>query len=148
MVGTRSRAIRRGRSRGTNSEGQVKYCRCTFFGHATPDRAGARLRVQCRVARCDIGCPAHTSHPLSRLFACFAGPFLRQSGVMTETQFLIGLRVLCGLLWISSSSSVAAMPRTAGKGWSLRLRWRDLSCRDLFLLQSTDSQCEARSERE
>jgi len=42
MVGTRSRAIRRGRSRGTNSEGQVKYCRCTFFGHATPDRAGAR----------------------------------------------------------------------------------------------------------
>jgi len=67
---------------------------------------------------------------------------------MKETQFLIGLRVLCGLLWISSSSSVAAMPRTAGKGWSLRLRWRDLSCRDLFLLQSTDSQCEARSERE
>jgi hypothetical protein len=27
---------------GTNSEGPVKYCRCTFFGHATPDRAGAR----------------------------------------------------------------------------------------------------------
>jgi hypothetical protein len=26
----------------TNSEGQVKYCRRTFFGHATPDRAGAR----------------------------------------------------------------------------------------------------------
>ena len=26
----------------TNSEGQVKYCRQTFFGHATPDRAGAR----------------------------------------------------------------------------------------------------------
>ena len=63
---------------GTNSEGQVKYCRCTFFGHATPDRAGARpYRVQCRVARCDMGLPAHTSHPLSRLFACFAGsPFL------------------------------------------------------------------------
>src|SRR5271165_6520304 len=41
---------------GTNSEGQVKYCRCTFFGHATPDRAGARpYRVQCRVARCDMG---------------------------------------------------------------------------------------------
>jgi|SRR5271165_5776274 len=37
---------------GTNSEGQVKYCRCTFFGHATPDRAGARpYRVQGRVAR-------------------------------------------------------------------------------------------------
>jgi hypothetical protein len=26
----------------TNSEGQVKYCRGTFFGYATPDRAGAR----------------------------------------------------------------------------------------------------------
>ena len=61
----------------TNSEGQVKYCRCTFFGHATPDRAGARpYRVQCRVARCSMGIPAQTSHPLSRLFACFAGPFL------------------------------------------------------------------------
>src|SRR5271157_2192084 len=51
------------------------HCRCTFFGHATPDRAGARpYRVQCRVARCDMGLPAHTSHPLSRLFACFASP--------------------------------------------------------------------------
>jgi hypothetical protein len=30
--------------------------------------------------------------------ACFAGPFLRQSGAVTEAQFLIGLRVLCGLL--------------------------------------------------
>jgi hypothetical protein len=38
-------------------------------------RAGARpYRVQCRVARCDMGLPAQTSHPLSRLFACFAGP--------------------------------------------------------------------------
>jgi hypothetical protein len=26
------------------------------------------------VARCDMSLPAHTSHPLSRLFACFAGP--------------------------------------------------------------------------
>ena len=43
--------------------------------------AGARpYRIQCRVARCDMGRPAHTSHPLSRLFACFAGPILRQSG--------------------------------------------------------------------
>jgi hypothetical protein len=59
----------------TNSEGQVKYCRGKFFGHATPDRAGAcPYRVQCRVARCDMDLPAHTSHPLSRLFACFAGP--------------------------------------------------------------------------
>src|SRR5271165_153823 len=33
---------------------------------------GARpYRVQCRVGRCDIGLPAHTSHPL---FASFADP--------------------------------------------------------------------------
>ena len=56
-----------------NSEGQVKYCHCTFFGYATPDRAGALPRLM-SVARCDMGLPAHTSHPLSRLFACFAGP--------------------------------------------------------------------------
>src|SRR5271165_3177737 len=60
------------RDGGTNSEGQVKYWRCTFFGHATPDLAGARpYRVQCRVGRCDIGLLAHTSHPL---FASFAAP--------------------------------------------------------------------------
>ena len=58
---------------GTNSEGQVKYCPCTFFGHPTPDRAGARpYRIQYRVARCDMGLPAHTSHPLS--FRVFRGP--------------------------------------------------------------------------
>ena len=58
----------------TNSEGQVKYCRCTFFGYATPDRAGARpYHVQCRVARCDIGLPAHTSHPFAS-FRVFRGP--------------------------------------------------------------------------
>jgi hypothetical protein len=51
------------------------YCRGTFFGHATPDRAGARpYRVQGRVARCDMDLPDHTSDPLSCLFACFAGP--------------------------------------------------------------------------
>ena len=32
-------------------------------------------------------------------------PFLRQSGVVTEIQFLIGLRVLCGLLCVCSSST-------------------------------------------
>ena len=64
----------------TNSEGQVKYCRGTFFGHATPDRAGARpYRVQCRVAQCDIGLPAHTSHRFSRVLACFAGPISQAS---------------------------------------------------------------------
>ena len=42
----------------TNSEGQVKYCRCTFFGHATPDRAGARpYRVRLRVEQCDWASP-------------------------------------------------------------------------------------------
>src|SRR5271166_6674125 len=59
----------------TNSEGQVKYFRCTFFGHTTPDRAGARpYRVQCRVARCDMGLPAHASHPLFASFRVFRGP--------------------------------------------------------------------------
>ena len=48
----------------------------TFFGHATPDRAGARpYRVQCRVARCDMGLPAHTPHSLSRVSRA---PFLSQ----------------------------------------------------------------------
>src|SRR5271165_794172 len=111
------------------------HCRCTFFGHATPDRAGARpYRVQCRVARCDMGdrWPARpiainrqipgslvtviqaarqkldAVSPLSPLTFHFSpftpfrvssrAPFLRQSRVVTETQFLIGLRVLCGLL--------------------------------------------------
>jgi len=46
------------------------FPRCTFFGHATPDRAGAHpYRVQSRVAQCDMGLPVHASHPLSRLFA-------------------------------------------------------------------------------
>jgi hypothetical protein len=73
---------------GTNSEGQVKYCRCAFSWTCHAGSRGSASRVQCRVARCDIGSPAHTSHPLSRLFACFAGPFLGQSGVVTKTQFL------------------------------------------------------------
>jgi hypothetical protein len=76
-TGLSGRATRRRRSWPWfwNSEGQVKYCRCTFFGHATPDRAGARpYRLQCRIGRCDMDPPANTSHPLSRLFACFAGP--------------------------------------------------------------------------
>ena len=38
---TNGNSMRRNAGR-ENSEGQVKYCRCTFFGHATPDRAGAR----------------------------------------------------------------------------------------------------------
>jgi hypothetical protein len=57
--------------------------------------AESASRVQCRVARCNMGLPVYTSHPLSRVSRA---PFLRQSGVVTGTQFLIGLRVLCGLL--------------------------------------------------
>ena len=77
--------------------GQILPLHVFWTCHAGSRRSASR--VQCRVARCDMGLPAHTSHPLSRLFACFAGsPFLSQSEVVTETQFLIGLRVLCGLL--------------------------------------------------
>src|SRR5271169_5807702 len=66
------------------------HCRCTFFGHATPDRAGARpYRVQCRVARCDMGdrwparavainrqirSPCH-SHPAARQKLDAVSPF-------------------------------------------------------------------------
>ena len=52
---------------GTNSEGDQlggtgQILRCTFFGHATPDRAGARpYHVQCRVTRCDTGPNLHRS---------------------------------------------------------------------------------------
>jgi hypothetical protein len=41
----------------------------------TQERSGsASYRVQRRTTRSGMGLPAHTSHPLSRLFACFAGP--------------------------------------------------------------------------
>src|SRR5208282_1282263 len=46
-----------------------------------------------------------SSPHLSSLSRVSRAPFLRQSGVVTETQFLIGLRVLCGLLCICSSST-------------------------------------------
>jgi hypothetical protein len=110
----------------TNSEGSVKYCRCTFFGHATPDRAGARpYRVQGRVARCDMGLPAHTCHPIWRLSR---GPLLSQSGAVTETQFLIGLRVLCGLLcsalstlhWVPVGDGFREAKRDASRPWTSR----------------------------
>ena len=53
--------------------GSGQYCRCTFFGHATPDRAGARpYRVQCRVTRCDIRLPARS--------------YLRMPGLVTPEQ--------------------------------------------------------------
>src|SRR5271165_7372514 len=65
----------RGSATRTNSEGQVKYCRCTIFGPATPDRAGARPASN--VESLDVTWAPPTSHPLSRLFACFAGPILQ-----------------------------------------------------------------------
>ena len=59
-------------------EGQVKYCRCTFFGHATPDRAGARpYRVQCRVARFEHGPPSPHLSSRFRVFSRVSrAPFL------------------------------------------------------------------------
>jgi hypothetical protein len=51
-----------------DSEGQVKYCRCTFFEHATPDRAGARPKV----SKCAPGfapyarVPSNPDEPASR----------------------------------------------------------------------------------
>src|SRR5271166_1105294 len=82
----------------TNSEGQVKYCRCTFFGHATPDRAGARPASN--VGSRDVTWASQPTPviPFGVFWRVSRAPFLRQSGVVTETQFLIGLRVLCGLL--------------------------------------------------
>ena len=60
------------------------------FWTSTPDRAGARpYRVQCRVARCDMGLPAHASHPLSR-FSRVSRAIIpdRSMRVLTdETQF-------------------------------------------------------------
>src|SRR5271165_2448492 len=47
-------------------------------------------------------------------------PFLRQSGVVTETQFLIGLRVLCGLL-------CSALPTLGTGGRRFREAKRDAS---------------------
>ena len=41
-----------------NPEGQVKYCRGTLFGHAKPDRAGARpYRAICARTRKGSGPP-------------------------------------------------------------------------------------------
>ena len=57
----------------TNSEGQVKYCRCAFFGHATPDRAGARpYRVQCG-SRDVTSLSPHLTSPFAS-FRVFRGP--------------------------------------------------------------------------
>jgi hypothetical protein len=55
----------------TNSKGQVKYCRCTFLDMPRRIAQECLGRIRCRVARCDIGLPAHTSHPIWLLFACF-----------------------------------------------------------------------------
>src|SRR5208337_1108616 len=88
---------------GTNSEGQVKYCRCTFFGYAAQERVPTAFNVGSHdVTWASRPTPLIPFRAFSRVSRA---PFLRQSGVVTETQFLIGLRVLCGLLCICSSST-------------------------------------------
>jgi hypothetical protein len=79
-----------------NPEGQVKYCHCTFSGHATPDRAG--VRPECVPTTSNIGsrdvtwtsqsAPLIPSHPLSRLSRA---PFHRLSG---DTYWATGGRML------------------------------------------------------
>ena len=46
-----------------------------FLDHPTPDRAGARpYRIQCRVARCDMGLPSHNLSSPFASFRVFRGP--------------------------------------------------------------------------
>ena len=73
----------------TNSEGQVKYCRCTFFGYATPDRAGARpYRVL--VGSRDVTWASQPTPLIPfRVFSRVSrAPFLGRAGTMLNT--LIG----------------------------------------------------------
>jgi hypothetical protein len=69
---------------GTNSEGQVKYWRCTFFGPATPDRAGARPTSN--VGSRDVTWASQPTPLIPfRVFSLVSrAPFLGQSGVVTE----------------------------------------------------------------
>src|ERR1700730_16486478 len=89
-------------------EEQIKYCRCTFLD--MPRRiAQERVPAASNVGSRDV---AWASQPTPLIpFRVFSrvsrAPFLRQSGdtYRTETQFLIGLRFLCYLLFKSSLSS-------------------------------------------
>ena len=56
----------------TNSEGQVKYFRCTFFWTC---HAGSRVPTASNVGSRDVTWASQPTPliPLSRLFACFAG---------------------------------------------------------------------------
>jgi hypothetical protein len=58
--------------------------------HAGSRRSASLPRPMSVRARCDMGLPAHTSDPLSRLFACFAGRFLRLSGRLTGPRDQLG----------------------------------------------------------
>ena len=57
------------------TQGQLKYCRFTFFETSPPHRiAQERVPTASNAGSRDVtGLPTHTSDPLSRLFACFAG---------------------------------------------------------------------------
>ena len=73
-----------------------KRCIRTSVNDVSGPNTGARpYRVQCRVERCDWARPLIPFRVFSRVSR--APHFLRQSEVVTGTQFLIGLRVLCGL---------------------------------------------------
>src|SRR5271165_4116272 len=67
---------KRGDVWGTGQMSPFHVFRTCHAGSRRSASYGTRLyRVQCRVARCDMGLQAHTSHPL---FACFAGPIPRK----------------------------------------------------------------------
>ena len=100
--------------------GQILPLHVFWTCHAGSRRSASL--VQCRVARCDMGLP--TPH-LSFHLASFGGP---QSGAVTETQFLIGLRVLCGLLcsalstlhWVPVGDGFREAKRDASRPWTSR----------------------------
>src|SRR5271166_6135022 len=83
------------RDGGTNSEGQVKYWRCTFFGHATPDRQ-ERVPTASNVGSGDVTSASQPTPliPFSRLSRA---PFLRQSGTPT-TKNKPAVRTLTAIL--------------------------------------------------
>src|SRR5271165_4405883 len=113
--------------RGTNSEGQVKYCRWSNIAVARfldmPRRSASLPRpMSGRAMRHEPPSP-HLSSPFAS-FRVFRGPHsLGKAGdtYRTETQFLIGLRVLCGLLCSALSTLGSpyskAIARTGKKYW-------------------------------
>jgi len=114
---------------GTNSEGPVKYCRCTFLD--MPRRiAQERVPTASNVGSRDVTWASQPTPviPFGVFWRVSRGPFLRQSEVVTETQFLIGLRVLCGLLcsalstlhWVPVGNGFREAKRDASRPWTSR----------------------------